>query len=270
VAGPTAAAGGGTIDPRNPARPTPEVATVSDETDAIVLRTIRYAEADSVLALYTRERGRLAAIAKGARRPRSRLGGRLQPGVRARVTLHAGRGDLAVVRGAHVVEPHAGLWVAGYRLRAAGCVLEAALRVLEEREPNEDAYHLLCRTLGLLARAPVRAEPPRLDPVVLGSQCKLLVVAGIFPLLGRCALCGAGPPLVAFSARAGGALCRGCAAAGEAMAPEVARALAGLVGRPLAGAAEACPPAVAPAVERAVSQVLREHLGVTLRSAAPL
>jgi len=240
------------------------------ETEAIVLRAIRYGEADSVLALYTMDHGRVSAIAKGARKMGSRLGGRLQPGTRVLVTLHEGRGDLALVRGAQVVEPHAGIWVEGYRLRAAACVLEGALRVLGEREANLGAYNLIARTLALIAGAPRRTTPPRLDPLVLGAQCKLLIVAGLFPELGVCVTCGAPGPLVGFSAHSGGALCPDCAPAGEPLPPDVRSALVGLVGRPLAEAAEACPPGAGAGVERVVGLVLREHLGVVLRSAAPL
>lgn len=240
------------------------------ETEAVVLRAIRYGEADSVLALLTLERGRLSAIAKGARRATSRLGGRLQPGVRAHLGLHEGRGDMATVRSASVVEPHAGLWAAGHRLRAAGCVLESALRALPEREPNAGAYHLVARALDLLAAAPPAPGPPRLHPLVLGAQAKLIVVAGLLPRLGACASCEAGPPLTAFSPAAGGALCPRCAGLGEPVAPAALAAMAGLVARPLAEADAACPGPAAPDVERLVGLVLREHLGVVLRSAAPL
>jgi DNA repair protein RecO (recombination protein O) len=240
------------------------------ETDAVVLRVIRYGEADSVLALLTLDRGRVSAIAKGARRARSRLGGRLQPGVRVHVGLHEGRGDMATVRAASVLEPHAGLWVEGHRLRAAGCVLETALRALPEREPNDAAYHLVTRALTLLADAPPAAGPPRLHPLVLGAQAKLIVIAGLLPRLGACASCESGPPLVAFSPSAGGALCPGCAGLGEPVSPAALAALGALVGRPLSEAGEACPAAAAPDVERLVGLVLREHLGVVLRSAAPL
>lgn len=235
-----------------------------------MLRAIRYSEADLVLALQTREQGRVSAIAKGARRATSRLGGRVQPGVWLRLSLAEGKGDLSVVRGADVVDAHAGLWTHGYRLLAASCVLESVLRAVEEHEPGEEAFNLLCRTLGILARAQPRETPPRLDPIVLGSQCKLLVVAGVFPMLAHCAVCGEEPPLPAFSARAGGALCPKCAGDAEYLDPAVWGALSSLVGRPLADAADACPPRAAQGVEHVISQVLREHLGVTLRSAAPL
>jgi DNA repair protein RecO (recombination protein O) len=246
----------------------PGVATY--DTDAVVLRSIRYSEADAVLALYTRERGRASAIVKGARRTTSRLGGRLQPGVCARMTVHEGRGDLGTVRAASVVEAHAGLWVAGHRLQAAGCVLESVMRVMPEGEANEEVWHLLSRTLGLLARAPAPPGPARLDPLVLGCQAKLLVVSGLLPMLARCTRCGAPPPLPGFSAAAGGALCEGCAAGADPVDPRALGALAALVGRPLAEAGEALPHEAAPGVERLVGLVLDEHLGVRLRSAAPL
>lgn len=240
------------------------------ETEAVVLRTVRYGEADSVLALYTLERGRASAIAKGARRTTSRMAGRIQPGTRLQVAVHEGRGDLGTIRGATVLDAHAGLWIEGYRLQAASAVLEGAMRVLPEGDANAGAYHLLVRTLDLLARVPPAAGAARLDPLVLSSRAKLLVVSGIVPLLAQCASCSAGGSLPAFSPEAGGALCPSCARGGEPMEPEVRDALAALLARPLADAAGACPPAAAAGVERLIGLLLRAHLGVTLRSAAPL
>ena len=240
------------------------------ETEAVVLRTIRYSEADAVLTLMTRARGRVSAIAKGARRTNSRLGGRLQPGVRAFVSIHEGRGDLGTMRGASVLDAHAGLWVAGHRLQAAGCVLETVMRVMPQDEPSEEAWNVLSRTLDLLARAPEPPGPARLDPLVLACQAKLLVVSGLLPVLTMCSRCGAGPPLPGFSAASGGAVCADCGAGVERVDPAALAGLAGLVGRPLAEAASAMPPGSAAGVERLIGLVLREHLGVNLRSAAPL
>lgn len=240
------------------------------ESEAVVLRSIRYSEADVVLALYTRARGRVSAIAKGARRTSSKLGGRLQPGVTVMVTVHEGRGDLGTIRGASVIDAHAGLWIAGHRLQAAGCVLETVMRVMPEEEASEETWNLLARTLSLLARAPAPPGPARLDPLVLGCQAKLLVVSGLLPILGACARCGAGPPLRGFSASAGGALCGTCAPGAEPLEADALAGMAALVGRPLAEAPEALPPRAAAGVERLIGLVLREHLGVRLRSAAPV
>jgi DNA repair protein RecO (recombination protein O) len=242
------------------------------DTEAVVLRTIRYAEADAVLSLFTRSQGRVSAIAKGARRANSRLGGRLQPGVCARVSLHRGRGDMHTVRGAAVLDAHAGLWVQGWRLQAAGCVLEAVMRMLPEDEPSEETWHLLGRALSMIASGDAVGDgaPARLHPLVLGAEAKLLVVSGLLPVLGACAHCGSTGPLTGFSAATGGALCDDCSRGAEPVEPEALRALAGLVGSPLAEAGEAMPSPAAPGVERLIGLVLREHLGVRLRSAAPL
>ncbi|CAN0491963.1 unnamed protein product, partial [Phaeothamnion confervicola] len=192
------------------------------------------------------------AIAKGARRTTSRLGGRLQPGVQVLVTIHEGRGDLGTIRGASVIDAHAGLWVAGHRLQSAACVLEAVMRVMPEQEASEEAWNLLTRTLALLARAPAPPGPARLDPLVLSCQAKLLVVSGLLPLLNVCARCGAGPPLPGFSAASGGAVCDACGAGAEPVEAATLGALAALVGRPLADAPAAVPRESAAGVERLV------------------
>ena len=74
------------------------------KTEAVVLRSMRYGEADRILHLYTPNRGRVSAIAKGVRRARSRFGGRLEPFFRLRMDLHEGRGELLTVTGAQTVE----------------------------------------------------------------------------------------------------------------------------------------------------------------------
>src|SRR3954465_4389633 len=91
------------------------------KTQAVVLRSIRYGEADRIVHLYTPMRGRVGAIAKGARRARSRFGGRLQPFFRPDPPLPQGRGELLTVTAAETVEGHA-------RLRTDAGALDAAAR----------------------------------------------------------------------------------------------------------------------------------------------
>jgi DNA repair protein RecO (recombination protein O) len=242
------------------------------ETEAVVLRTLRYGEADAILTLLTPGRGRVSAIAKGARRSTSKQGGRLQPGVRLQASLVEGRGDLLTVRSAQVLDAGAGLWMDGYRLRAAGCVLEAAMRVVPEQEEAEAAYNLLTRALALLCTSPARDTAPHLDPLVLGMQAKLLATAGLVPHLASCAACGGPPPLAGFSATAGGTVCGACVvgSGAEHLDHAAADALVALLATPLAGAPDAVPAAAAPGAERLIGLMLREHLGVTLRSGTPL
>ena len=237
------------------------------ETDAIVLRSIRYGEADSVLTLYTRDQGRVSAIAKGTRKSTSKLGGRLQPSVLVHLGLHRGRGDLCTIRHAQVLDAHAGLWMEGYRMRASSSILEAAVRVLVEEEPNDGAFNLLRNGLAHLSHGTPGEGAPRHDPVVLGVHAKLLVVAGLLPRLASCTGCGAEGPFTAFSARTGGVLCAACAGLGEPVSPDVFQGFAELIGNPLAAPGVGpFPSGVADGVERLIGLVLQEHLGVRLRS----
>ncbi len=242
------------------------------ETEAVVLRTLKYGESDAILTLLTPGMGRISAIAKGARKPTSKQGGRLQPGVRLNLSAAEGRGDLLTLRSAQVVDAGAGLWMDGYRLRAAGSVLEIAMRVVPEQVDAEAPYNLVTRALALIARTTARDTPPRLDPYVLGVQAKLLAVSGLVPQLGSCAACSGPPPLVGFSAAAGGGVCPSCVvgSGAEALDPAAADALVALLARPLAEAPDAVSAAAAPGVERIAALMLREHLGVTLRSGTPL
>src|SRR5690242_6719351 len=94
------------------------------KTQAVVLRSIHFGEADRIVHLYTPLRGRVGAIAKGVRRSRSRFGGRLEPFFRLDLVLHEGRGELLTVTAAETVE--------GYpRLREDAGALDAAARVCD-------------------------------------------------------------------------------------------------------------------------------------------
>ena len=96
------------------------------KTEAVVLRSIRYGEADRIVHLYSATRGRIGAIAKGSRRPKSRFGGRLEPFFRLDLVLYEGRGDLFTVTGASTVEGHGALRSNGPALGAAGFSPELA------------------------------------------------------------------------------------------------------------------------------------------------
>ncbi len=122
----------------------------SYKTEAVVLRSIRFGEADRVLHLYTPDRGRVGAVAKGVRRVKSRLGGRLEPLSRVRLVMHEGRGELSTISQADSVHSHPALRERRASLERATQACEAVLRLLDSTEPNPPAYNLLCNELALL------------------------------------------------------------------------------------------------------------------------
>lgn len=206
-------------------------------TEAVVLRSMRFAEADCVLHLYTLDRGRVGAVAKGVRRTRSRFGGRLEPFSHVDVALHQGSGELHTVTGADLVHSHRVTREDSYRLHVGLIGLEAMLRLFSEQEANPRAFEALTRFLDALDESEIaQAKRPALDPLALSFQLKLLWLSGYLPHLGSCAECGAEGTLAGYSPRAGGAVCEGCATDALALSAEGLAGMEALLRRPLAEA----------------------------------
>ena len=233
------------------------------KTEAIVLRGIRYGEADRILHLYTPERGRVSAIAKGVRRAKSRFGGRLEPFFRLNLVLWEPRptqSDLMTVTSAETLAGHPRLREHGAALDGAARACDAVSRVFGEGEPHTGVYHLLANQLALLDAAPARATRAN----ALAFRLKLLLAAGFAPHLASCASCGEPEHLVGFSGAAGGVVCGACEAGSFALSQEGHDFLVAALGRPLAEAPDAEPPALQQA-DRAISETLEHHAHVRLR-----
>src|SRR5436305_5136984 len=129
------------------------------KTEAIVLRSIRYGEADRILHLYTPHHGRLSAIAKGARRSRSRFGARLEPFVHVSLVLHTSRGDLHTVTGVDTVAFNPALRDHAATLDAAARACDAVARLFETPDPHPEVFQLLANQLSLLEVDPAQARP---------------------------------------------------------------------------------------------------------------
>jgi DNA repair protein RecO (recombination protein O) len=175
-------------------------------TDAIVLSRFELGEADRVLTLITPEMGKLKAIAKGVRRPTSRLGGSLEPFAELHLNLARGR-TFDVVTGVAVGRAFLRLRDSLESAATAWYLAELADRSLEERHQAEPVYLLLRRSYELLegGMAPGR--------VARWYEMRLADELGMRPEVDRCVECDrvleAGesyrwvPPL-------GGVLCERC------------------------------------------------------------
>jgi DNA repair protein RecO (recombination protein O) len=171
-----------------------------------VLRKLDYGEADRIFTLLTRTHGKVGAIAKGVRKPESKLGPSLELYGHVDVLLAKGRGALDVV--AQVQR------VPGYRIEGdveriayAALIAELAERVCEDRHPVDGVYELAVMSLDELSR---ESDPRRASAYFLMSALDLL---GYAPQLMACASCARPLPAkpAAFSAEAGGFLCDRCA-----------------------------------------------------------
>jgi DNA repair protein RecO (recombination protein O) len=208
------------------------------KTEGVVLRSFRFSEADRVLHLYTHDRGRIGAIAKGVRKTKSRFGARLEPFSHVELVLHEGSGELHTITGVSLVDAHRPTREDPYRLTVGLVGAEAMLRLYVEEERNERAFEALTRFLEAVDAIPAgRRGQAGLDPLALAFQLKLLWLSGYVPHLESCVECGGVDGLVGYLARAGGAVCSPCAPDETVfLAPESFRGMHALIWSPLSDA----------------------------------
>ena len=211
------------------------------KTEAVVLRSFRFGEADRILHVYAADRGRVGAIAKGVRKTMSRFGARLEPFSHVELVLHRGSGELSTVTGVSLVDAHRPTREDPYRLSVALVGAEAMLRLFVEEERNERAFEALTRFLSAVDAIPAGMRGRAgLDPLGLAFQLKLLWLSGYVPHLESCVECGDTDGLVGYLARAGGAVCSPCAPDETVfLSPEGFRGMHALIWSPLADAASA-------------------------------
>ena len=234
------------------------------KTEAVVLRSMRYGEADRILHLYTPHRGRCSAIAKGVRRARSRFGGRLEPYFRLHMVLYEGRSDLMTVTSAQTIAGHPRLREHAAALDSAARACDAVSRLFATEEPHPGVFALLCNELSLLDGRPDQATHAN----QLAFRMKLLLAAGLAPQLAACATCGEADHLSSFSGAAGGVVCNSCEGSGFALGEEAHEFMTGALGASLADAPHAGDLALRQA-DRAIAETLEHHAHVRLRSALP-
>ncbi len=170
---------------------------------AIVLRTHKFGEADRVVVLLTRQRGKVRAVAKGVRRTGSKFGSRLEPGSHVQVQLHEGRGELDLVTQAETIEPHHRTRQDLQRLARAAALLEAVEQFAQDREPTPRVFDMLAGGLRTIEER---------DPAMITAAfyLKLLAREGVAPQLDGCIDCGGTGTPLSWAVEAGGVRCGGC------------------------------------------------------------
>lgn len=189
-------------------------------TEAVVLRKSKLGEADSLITIYTPFWGKFKAVAKGAERPVSRLGGHVQPLSHSMMLLASGQ-NLDIVTQSQMVESFLPLQENLRRLSQALYVAELMDKFTAERVENHPAFLLLLTTLRWLCQA----RPDQ--PVLRYFELHLLEHLGYQPQLQKCPICRSPlkPATNFFSPSGGGALCPSCRAKERVTYPLSAAAL---------------------------------------------
>ena len=171
--------------------------------EGVVLRSYPFGEADRVVVLLSPGRGKLRTVARGVRRVKSRLRGRLEPFCRVELVLYRGR-ELDLITSVTVVSAHPELRSDLDRLLGASVMVNAADAVAQPEQRSRSLYRLLTESLEILS---VTGDIPGLTTAFL---LRLAEAVGVAPALERCASCGGGRGLARFSFEGGGVVCDRC------------------------------------------------------------
>lgn len=193
---------------------------------AIVIRTQKLGEADRIITLFSREHGRVRAVAKGVRRTKSKFGARLEPASFIDIQLYTGK-TFDVVTQVEGIENYGDAIAHDYqKWTIASSILEAAERFsANEGEPALQQFLLLQGALKALAH---ESHDPSLilDAYLLRS----LSVAGYAPSMTNCSRCDKPGPHRYFSLVGGGSVCSDCKPSASATpAPETLQLMSDLL-----------------------------------------
>ena len=175
------------------------------QTEAIIIKKLKLGEADRILTLYTPYLGKIRAVAKSVRRPRSKLAGHLELLTHSLVSLARGR-NLDTIIGSQTINSFlplkSDLWLTSYGLY----VTELVNQFTADHQENHSLFQLLLETLHQLGQANNK------ELLLRYFELHLLDRVGYRPQLRECVACHRAlePSPNSFSPSAGGMLCPGC------------------------------------------------------------
>ncbi|WP_078552786.1 DNA repair protein RecO [Bacillus alkalicellulosilyticus] len=171
--------------------------------EGIVIRTIDYGESNKIITLFTKEYGKIGIMARGAKKPKSRVSAVSQLLVYGSFLFYQSSG-LGTLQQGEIIESFREVRNDLFRASYASYVVELTDKLMDERQPNQALFALLCQTLRLLNND--------VDGEILMRifEMKMLSVAGISPQLDCCSNCGNVEGEFAFSIQEAGFLCHRC------------------------------------------------------------
>lgn len=174
------------------------------------MRSVDYRDSDRIVTLLTEDYGKIAALARGARKSQRRFGGALQPYVLMNAHFRPGRGELAHLERVSVDRSFHGILRSLEAIGAAGAALAVIRERVPEHEPERAVFDATVRFLTALDAG----APP--EESLLSLQIRALALLGFSPTLECCVHCGKTPAsgrAASFDAARGGIVCRDCGGA---------------------------------------------------------
>lgn len=173
--------------------------------EGIVIRTTDYGETNKIVTIYTREAGKIAVMANGAKKPKSKFTGITQLFTYGHFLVTQSNGMGRLQQGGEIIHFFRGIREDIFKTAYASYLAELIDRVTEDKQPNPFMFELLYQSLQKIE--------DDFDPEIIMNifEMKMLNPAGVYPYLDGCVLCGCKEGNFGYSIREGGFICGDCA-----------------------------------------------------------
>lgn len=174
-----------------------------EKCEGIVIRVNDYGETNKIVTIYTREWGKVGVMARGAKKPNSRLAAITQPFTYGYYLIQTGRG-LGGLQQGEIISSMKAIKEDIFLTAYASYIAELTDKSTEDRKSNPYLFELFYQILNYINEG--------LDPevITLIYEMKMVNTLGLYPVLDKCSVCGCTEGRYSFSIREGGLLCHRC------------------------------------------------------------
>ncbi|RCW65339.1 DNA repair protein RecO [Saliterribacillus persicus] len=174
-----------------------------EKLDGIILRTQDYGETHKIVTILTPQLGKIGAIARGAKKPKSRMAAITQPFIHAQFLIQLGS-SLATIQQGEVIQSFRKIREDIILTAYASYLAELTDKLLDQKKYRPFLYKQLLQTFDWFAEG----KDPEI--LVMIYEWKMYKEAGFAPVVMQCVNCGNSNNLHAFSVKNGGMLCLNC------------------------------------------------------------
>lgn len=173
------------------------------QVEGIVLKSRDYGETHKIITIYTKQIGKITAIARGANKPKSKLSAVSQVFIQGDFLIYVSKG-LSTIQQGQTMASYRHIREDIVKTAYTAYIVELTDKLLDERQPDTFLYEQLCQTMRWIDMNDTFMIP------IMMYELKMFAKGGFAPVVDRCVICGRTESLHSFSIQEGGVLCQQC------------------------------------------------------------
>ncbi|MFD2046095.1 DNA repair protein RecO [Ornithinibacillus salinisoli] len=174
-----------------------------EKIEGIVIKTMDYGETHKIVTIFSRKIGKFSALAKGAKKTKSRMAAVTQPFIYGQFLVYVNSGLSSIQQG-EIIQSFRTIREDIIKTAYLAYITELTEKLIDDQSPDSYLYDQLYQTVSWIA------ENEDVDIPIIMYELKLFAKGGFAPILDKCVHCGTTENLSAFSIVEGGLLCRKC------------------------------------------------------------